>query len=666
MFGPLPDVLEWLKEHNPGSPFKKRHLSFITIHYLYLISVTIIGSILLYPAGGLAYVDALFFASGSATQSGLNTVNINELCTYQQVIFYFIGMVCTPIFINTFVVFVRLYWFERRFQSVVAEARNFKRTKSRTRGQLQDDTDPGLAEKGVRGRSIVVMHNGDPRKFREGPEARKQDAAEDLASESQTDSSSSQRGKVGTIDHADGPPPQRTPTFRRDITFADEVKSLDDDDSTPRMLPQRLSPEQHIEFLENQRNPKEKKALRIPGPRDFDRGRVPEPLDSDEEDGGQLRQQDTGLMGEVDVVNDAPLRRNVTIDAPDHPRLRANPSGLPRLSTRKSGTLESPNVTSSDDVAPQSARLRARTGTFSSLRNWASKENNDPVAPYLSWQPTIGRNSAFVDLTEEQREELGGIEYRALKTLAVVLVFFPIAISVRRTNVYEEKSLGIYGTAAEAEADDKEPSYVSAHLRRQLGFDLWYVFLGLFIIAVAEGDRLANTNDYAFTLFSVLFEIVSAYGTVGLSLGYPNIDASLSAEFNVISKLVIIAMQIRGRHRGLPYELDRAILLPSDSLHKKEDADASQRMQRRNSSMSNVDGPGPGLSRRTSTAVQPPAMTSLNTAVASGRDGGGNSDDLIDRHESHSGHVQKGLGRLMAGLAEGPNIKSQDGVVPNE
>ena len=40
---------------------------------LYILSVTIIGSILLYPAGGLNYIDALFFASGTATQSGLNT-----------------------------------------------------------------------------------------------------------------------------------------------------------------------------------------------------------------------------------------------------------------------------------------------------------------------------------------------------------------------------------------------------------------------------------------------------------------------------------------------------------------------------------------------------------------------------------------------------------------
>lgn len=149
---------------------------------------------------------------------------------------------------------------------------------------------------------------------------------------------------------------------------------------------------------------------------------MPEPLDSDEEDGGQLRLQDTGPLGEMAGAHEGPLKRNVTVDAPDHPRLRVKPGGLPKLSTRKSGSLENPNGTAEDGIAPQSARLRARTGTFSSLKNWVSKENNDPVTPYLSWQPTIGRNSAFVDLTEEQREELGGIEYRALKTLAVVLV----------------------------------------------------------------------------------------------------------------------------------------------------------------------------------------------------------------------------------------------------
>jgi hypothetical protein len=158
----------------------------------------------------------------------------------------------------------------------------------------------------------------------------------------------------------------------------------------------------------------------------------------------------------------------------------------------------------------------------------------------------------------------------------------PIAISVRRTNVYEEKSLGIYGSQVEEDGDEREPSYVGAHLRRQLSFDLWYIFLGVFIIAISEGHRI-QSGDPGFTMFNVLFEIVSAYGTVGLSLGYPGINASFSAEFGTIAKLVIIAMQIRGRHRGLPYELDRAILLPSEHLQEKEAADASQRVRRRSS-----------------------------------------------------------------------------------
>jgi len=225
---------------------------------------------------------------------------------------------------------------------------------------------------------------------------------------------------------------------------------------------------------------------------------------------------------------------------------------------------------------------------------------------------------------------------------------FPIAISVRRTNVYEEKSLGVYGSPSEQEEDEKAPSYVGAHLRRQLSFDLWYIFLGLFIIAIAEGNRLGNNSEYAFTLFSVLFEIVSAYGTVGLSLGYPNIDASFSAEFKVISKLVIIAMQLRGRHRGLPYELDRAIMLPTEALQKKEDEDASRRMQRRNSSLSNMGAP---ISSRTPTAGPTPASSWPNTATTSGRDVDGVANEDIGPHTSHSGHVRKDVGKAMARLA---------------
>lgn len=146
----------------------------------------------------------------------------------------------------------------------------------------------------------------------------------------------------------------------------------------------------------------------------------------------------------------------------------------------------------------------------------------------------------------------------------------PLAISIRRTNVYEEQSLGVYVQKGDADhvPEDNPTSFVGAHLRNQLSFDLWFIFLGLFIICVAEGSKVnSNLN---FTVFSIMFEIISAYGTVGLSLGYPGINESLSYEFSTVSKLVIIAMMIRGRHRGLPYALDRAIMVPNDDMLRRD------------------------------------------------------------------------------------------------
>ena len=221
--------------------------------------------------------------------------------------------------------------------------------------------------------------------------------------------------------------------------------------------------------------------------------------------------------------------------------------------------------------------------------------------------------------------------------------------------MYEEKSLGVYASTDDDQEDDpNRPSYIGAHLRRQLSFDLWYVFLGLFIIAIAEGDRLQNTNQYAFTLYSVLFEIISAYGTVGLSLGYPNTDTSFSAEFSVISKLVIIAMQIRGRHRGLPYELDRAVLLPSEGLHRKEAEDAEKRLRRRNSTLSEFGGAStiPRADTTGRDSQRQPGGETRGQGEATGHHGYMNHTHLPEHHS----HVRQGLGAGLARLAELPDV----------
>ncbi|GAA5917523.1 uncharacterized protein JCM6883_004877, partial [Sporobolomyces salmoneus] len=68
---------------------------------------------------------------------------------------------------------------------------------------------------------------------------------------------------------------------------------------------------------------------------------------------------------------------------------------------------------------------------------------------------------------------------------------------------------------------------------------------------------------------SLLFETVSAYGTVGLSLGNNRNATSLAGVLSTGSKLVFIAVMLRGRHRGLPVAIDRSILLPFD-LNSRE------------------------------------------------------------------------------------------------
>lgn len=104
---------------------------------------------------------------------------------------------------------------------------------------------------------------------------------------------------------------------------------------------------------------------------------------------------------------------------------------------------------------------------------------------------------------------------------------------------------------------------------RQLSYDLWFMFIALFIICITEEHLIVDAVPNV-PIFSMLFEVTSAYGTVGLSAGYPNIDMSLSSKFSVIGKLVIIALLYRGRHRSLPYAIDRAIILPSSKMIRND------------------------------------------------------------------------------------------------
>ncbi|KAK7402993.1 hypothetical protein QQX98_011233 [Neonectria punicea] len=161
---------------------------------------------------------------------------------------------------------------------------------------------------------------------------------------------------------------------------------------------------------------------------------------------------------------------------------------------------------------------------------------------------------------------------------------YPIAIAIRSSNTYEERSLGIYEPDSPQYDENKGTSYLMTHLRNQLSFDLWYIFVGIFAICIAESSRIVDSNDPAFTVFPILFEVVSAYGNVGLSLGYPTVSTSFCSQFSTFSKIVLCAMMLRGRHRGLPYALDRAVVLPSErSIWNEDDTNSHDRPQSRTS-----------------------------------------------------------------------------------
>ena len=88
-------------------------------------------------------------------------------------------------------------------------------------------------------------------------------------------------------------------------------------------------------------------------------------------------------------------------------------------------TDQAPQKTTFADSVSSASRHRSQSKNHRDIRQSTSRERD--ASSYLSWQPTIGRNSAFADLTADQKDELGGIEYRSLKTLSWVLIckFYP-------------------------------------------------------------------------------------------------------------------------------------------------------------------------------------------------------------------------------------------------
>ncbi|KAF7345041.1 Potassium transporter [Mycena venus] len=172
----------------------------------------------------------------------------------------------------------------------------------------------------------------------------------------------------------------------------------------------------------------------------------------------------------------------------------------------------------------------------------------------------------------------------ALQFMYVVMMYiavYPVAMTIRSTNVYEVESLGVFEEPPDEE--DEEPEgldkleprerigrYLRWHLDRQMSIDIWWLVWGVFLVAVIERHNLLDEDKKWFDLFRIVFELVSAFSGIGLSLGLPTDNFSFSGALRPLSKLVIIVIMVRGRHRGLPVGVERAVTLPRELNLKKE------------------------------------------------------------------------------------------------
>ena len=163
----------------------------------------------------------------------------------------------------------------------------------------------------------------------------------------------------------------------------------------------------------------------------------------------------------------------------------------------------------------------------------------------------------------------------SLQVLYVIMMYvsvYPVVITMRNSNVYEERSLGIYADDPSLSGEKRQKDtiletlkrrltgqsiqesrsyFVRQQLRAQLAHDVWWIVLAVFLVMIVEASQFER-NPAAFSVFHVIFEVVSAYGCVGISLGVSNDSYSFSGSWSRLSKLILCAVMMRGRHRGLP------------------------------------------------------------------------------------------------------------------
>ena len=287
----------------------------------------------------MSYTDSLFLVISAMTEAGLNTVNLSEINTFQQVILWILIIVGSSIFVSISTVLTRKRVFENRFKDIVKsqkEARRFRKQSMSSIASKNAVTQPGLNNSSSEPDGPVVRHDSNT-----------------------------------------------------------------------------VSPEQAISPRSNPVAALEKHSNNITYPM------VQNNMDSL----AAASTPNNAEMGANPAEEDV-MEQNAQTEANHISFMRYGPS--PTFSERRfltfSGVGAHPNATGYKSPYSTSIYSRIKRGERDQP---ADKENmsHGEYPRYLT-RTTTGRNSQFHGLSQEQREHLGGVEYRAITLLSWIVPLY--------------------------------------------------------------------------------------------------------------------------------------------------------------------------------------------------------------------------------------------------
>ncbi|KAK1999115.1 cation transporter [Colletotrichum falcatum] len=611
-------------------------LNFITLHYAYFIGTTLLASVVFYvsssPRGSIGYVDSLFLVVSAMTEAGLNTVNLSEMTVWQQVMLWLLIIVGSSVWVSIWTVLARKHVFEKSLREVVQASDEERHQQQHQQQHGRDAAAPrakggasltGVMEMGTSGHARAVGH----RVAIAAPET--------LTRRSTHSASSSTRPARPWLSFLSSAKEGRNSQFHS-LTASERSRLGGHEYRALRLLAVAV-PAYSVLW----------QVLGSLALGAWVANNMPAVATSN-----GANPWWAGIFFAVSAFNNSgmslldanvvPFQQAYFVLLTMGLLILAGNTAYPlflrlifwsalkalRLTTREETHAE---LKSTLEFILRYPR-RVYTNLFPSrptwwlffmvvLTNgidWMAFEVLNIGNPVIEAIPIGAR--VLDGLFQALAVRSGGFyvipiasAYPGLQVLYVIMMYvsvYPVVITMRHSNVYEERSLGIYADDDDPSADDEtrhaggggglllvrlirdnlsfagvgaakpkradslesRTSFVSQQIRGQLAHDLWLLTLAVLVIVTIETSHFLE-DPVHFSVFNVVFEVVSGYGCVGISVGLPKDAMSFSGGWHAGSKLVLCLVMLRGRHRGLPVALDRAVRLPGQRLLEDEEED---------------------------------------------------------------------------------------------